>query len=154
MIDYTESAREQEVGNCTYLVSELRIPIVWGSQGVGATLGKVGVAVHSWGSRGGQSCAERPWCSRSQFHTRNTHTRSVALTVCLAKGDAFTLLISHFSFNVCTSLKDGYGQQLMSVTDLPGQTHGNPIAGSAVSVLKELCSQTSWVQIPIMLFSS
>lgn len=74
--------------------------------------------------------------------------------MCLAKGDAFILLISHFSFNVCVSLKDGYGQQLMSVTDLPGQTHGNPIAGSAVFFLKELCSQTSWVQIPIMLFSS
>ena len=43
-----------------------------------------------------------------------------------AKGEAFTLFISHFSFNVCMSLKAGYGQQLMSVTDLPGQTHEIP----------------------------
>lgn len=84
----------------------------------------------------------------------DTHTRSIALPVCLAKGEVFTLFISHFSFNVCMSLKDGYGQQLMSVTDLPGQTHGNPIGGSEVSVLKELWSQTSWVQIPVILFSS
>lgn len=60
MIDYTESAREQEVGNCTYVGNELRIPIVWGSQGVGATLGKVSVAVRAQGSWRDQSCAERP----------------------------------------------------------------------------------------------
>lgn len=106
------------------------------------------------GAGGARAVLRGLGCSRSQCHTRNTHTRSVALTVCLAKGEAFTLFVSHVSFDVCMSLKDGYGQQLMSVTDLPGQTHGNPIAGSVVSVCKELCSQTSWVQIPFMLFSS
>lgn len=98
MIDYTESAREREVGNCTYLVNELRIPIVWGSQGIGATLGKVGVAVRSWGSWQGQNCAERPWVQPEPVsHLEHTHQERSPHHV---PGQGGCVYLAYFSFLV------------------------------------------------------
>lgn len=105
-----------------------------GKPGVTPTLGKVSVAVRAQGSWRARAVLRGLVCSRSQCRAQNIHTPGASLPVRRAKGEAFTCLISHFSLNVCMSLKDGYGQQLTSVTDLLSQTHEIPW-GSEVSVL-------------------
>lgn len=76
-----------------------------------------------------------------------------ALTVCPAQGKAFAC-ISHLMSVHPERWPLSTAKVNKQTSGLQARAVGNPVGRFEASVLNELWSQTIWVQIPIMLFSS